>query len=53
MPYEVRKFGSGYKVVSKDTGKVHSKKPMSKADAQAQMRAMYANVPDARKPKKK
>lgn len=49
MPYKVQKFGSGYKVVSTDTGKVHSNKPMSKEKAQAQMRAMYANVSDARK----
>ncbi len=44
MPYKVEKSGSGYKVVTKGTGKEHSNKPMSKKKAQAQMRAMYANM---------
>lgn len=49
MPYELKKVSGGYKVVSKDTGKPHSDKPMSKAMATKQMRALYRNVPDARK----
>ncbi len=44
MPYELKKSGSGYQVVSKDTGKTHSKKPLSKSTASAQMRALYANM---------
>ena len=53
MPYTITKVGGGYKVKSKDTGKTHSKKPLSKAKAMAQERAMYANVPDARRKGKK
>jgi hypothetical protein len=49
MPYELRRVKGGHQIVSKDTGKVHSKKPMSKSKAKAQMRALYANVPDASK----
>lgn len=47
MPYKLKKVGGGYKVESKDTGKTHSNKPLSKSRAKAQMRAMYANVKDA------
>ena len=43
MPYKVSKSGKGYKVVTKATGRAHSKKPLSKKKAQAQMRALYAN----------
>ena len=43
MPYKVVKSGSGWKVQKKDGGKTYSKKPLSKAKAMAQMRAMYAN----------
>jgi hypothetical protein len=49
MPYKVVKSGGGYKVKSTDTGKTHSSKPMPKAKAQAQMRALYANVKDAKR----
>lgn len=49
MPYAIRKGPHGFKVVTKATGKAHSKKPMSKGKARAQMRAMYANTPEARK----
>jgi hypothetical protein len=47
MPYKIVKSGSGYKVKNKETGKTYSKEPMSKAKAQAQMRAMYANMHEA------
>jgi hypothetical protein len=43
MPYAVRKSGSGYKVFNKESGKTYSKKPLPKARAEAQMRALYAN----------
>lgn len=43
MPYDVKKVKGGYKVVNKETGKTYSKKPQSKATAEAQRRAMYAN----------
>lgn len=38
----LKPVNGGYKVKSKDTGKTHSKKPMSKRKAKAQMRALYA-----------
>lgn len=44
MPYSLKKSGSGYKVMSKDTGKTHSNKPIPKSRAKAQMRALYANM---------
>lgn len=50
MPYKLKPAGKGKAtVVSTDTGKKHSKKPIPTARAKAQMRAMYANVPDARR----
>lgn len=41
MPYELRKKGIGYVVVNMATGKEHSKKPIPKARAEAQMRLLY------------
>lgn len=41
MPYELRKKGTGYVVVNTQTGKEHSKKPIPKARAEAQMRLLY------------
>jgi hypothetical protein len=49
MPYRLKKVEGGFQVESEDTGKVHSNHPLSKERASAQMRAMYANVPDASK----
>jgi len=49
MPYKIRKSGRKWKVVS-EKGKVkgtHS----SEKDAKEQLRALYANVPDARRKK--
>lgn len=40
MTYETRKSGSGYKVCKKSDSKCFSKKPMPKARAMAQMRAI-------------
>lgn len=48
MPFEIRKAGGGYVVATKGTKRVHSKKALPLARAQAQMRALYANVPEAR-----
>jgi len=48
MPWAVRKRGSKYVVVNKETGKVkgtHS----SRAKAERQVRALYANVPESRR----
>ena len=47
MPYHIVHEGSKYKVVVDATGKVVGKHP-SKAQAQAQLGALYANVPDAK-----
>lgn len=55
MPYEVRKKGSGYVVVNTATGKEHSKKPIPKQRAEAQMRILYGiesgMIPKGRKEK--
>lgn len=48
MPYELRKSGSGYVVVTQGTKRAHSKKPLPLERAKAQMRALYANEPDAK-----
>jgi hypothetical protein len=44
MPYKLRKSPGRnlYWVVNKDTGRKHSKKPLPRSRAQAQMRALYA-----------
>lgn len=44
MPYTTKKVKGGYKVANKDTGKTYSKKPQTKAKADAQLRAIYANT---------
>ena len=52
MPYDVIKSGSGYKVktiAGPHKGHEHSKKPLSKERATAQMRAIYANSGDESK----
>lgn len=40
MPYEIKEAPGGYYVVSKDTGKKHSKLPLDKASAEAQYRVL-------------
>jgi hypothetical protein len=47
MPFHIRKFKTGWRVYD-DMGKSFSKKPLSKKNATAQLRALYANVPEAR-----
>ena len=42
MPYSLQRSGRGYYVVNKDTGRRHSNRPLPKARAMAQMRALYA-----------
>jgi len=42
MPYKLKKVKGGYKVASPSGTK--SKKPLSKAKAEAQRRAIYANT---------
>ena len=47
MPYELEKVKRGYYVATEGTGKRHSKKPLPKMRAAAQMRALYANLMDS------
>jgi hypothetical protein len=51
MPYELERnpVGRGFFVVTKGTERRHSKKPLAKRTAAAQMRALYANMADADK----
>jgi len=49
VPYSIRKVKNGFAVFNKATGKRKNKKPKSRAEAKAYLRALYANVPDARK----
>lgn len=53
MPWKLRKAPKKdlYWVINKETGKKHSKEPLPKERAEAQMRALYANVPDAKEGK--
>jgi hypothetical protein len=55
MPYELEQgpVGRGYFVVSKDTGRRHSDKPLPKQRAIRQMRALYLHVADADKMREK
>lgn len=43
MPYKVEKHGNGYFVVNQLTGQKYSKKPLTKAKANRQLRALYAS----------
>ena len=47
MPYKIVQHGNKFSVVTQNTGKIVGTHP-SKAQAQAQMGALYANVPDAK-----
>ena len=51
MPYELQSapVGRGFFVVSKDTGRRHSNKPLPKTRAKMQLRALYANLVDTEK----
>jgi len=50
MPYEIRKRKSQYLVVNAETGDIKGKHD-TKAKAVAQLRALYANVKDAKRKK--
>ncbi|HEY6015516.1 MAG TPA: hypothetical protein VIU16_01920 [Gaiellaceae bacterium] len=52
MPYRVKKKGEGWVVVTEGTGREHSNRVLTAAVARAQLRALYANNPEARPPKK-
>jgi len=45
MPYELKKVKNGYYVVSVETGKRHSKTPLTKAKAEAQLRVLLQQLP--------
>ncbi len=53
MPYRVGRSGKGWKVFKKGGKKSYSKKPMSKAKARRQMRAMYMHSPEARRKRRR
>jgi hypothetical protein len=42
MPYTLKESGKGFYVVTEETGKKHSKKPLPKSRAEKQMAALYA-----------
>ena len=48
MPWAIRKAGNKFKVVNEQTGAVKGTHPTA-AKAKAQLRALYANVPESRK----
>ena len=49
MPWKITCKDNKCNVVNQDTGKRKNKKPMSRAKAKAYLRALYANMPEARK----
>lgn len=53
MPYEMSPSGRGYFVITKGTGRRHSKKVLPRETAVRQMRALYANVADADKKRRR
>ena len=48
MPYKIEQQGEKFKVINSDTGKIHGEHA-SRAKAEAQLRALYANEPEANK----
>jgi hypothetical protein len=48
MPYNLAKVPEGYYVETEETGRRHSKMPLSRKMATRQMGALYANVAEAR-----
>lgn len=42
MPYHLEKSGKGYIVVTTSTGRKHSKEPISKVKAEAQLRLLQS-----------
>jgi hypothetical protein len=51
MPYELESTpsGRGYFVITKDTGRRHSKLPLTRKKAIGQLKALYVRVKDADK----
>jgi hypothetical protein len=52
MPYHTKKVEGGVKNVNKKTGKATSKKPMTKANAEKQKKAIAMNEKDKKMDKK-
>lgn len=48
MPYELKKMKNGYYVVTVETGEKHSKRPLSKAKAEAQLRILLKKQDEER-----
>jgi hypothetical protein len=48
MPWNIQRAGSKYEVVNSETGRVVGTHP-SRSNAQEQLAALHANVPDAKK----
>jgi hypothetical protein len=44
MPYHLEKVGRKYRVITTETGVAHSKKPISKKNAEAQLRILNAHM---------
>ena len=44
MPWAIKKADGGYYVVTKETGRKHSKKPMTKEMAKKQLAALHVNA---------
>jgi hypothetical protein len=53
MPYHTRKVKGGYKNVNKKTGKPTSKRPMTKANAEKQKKAIAISEKKGKKAKNK
>jgi hypothetical protein len=51
MPYDIQAnpVGRGYFVITQGTGERHSGHPLSKENAEGQMRALYAHLADTEK----
>ena len=49
MPWKITGKDDKCYVVNQNTGKKKNKEPMSRARAKAYLKALYANVPEARK----
>lgn len=49
MPWHIEHHGTGYFVIKNADGTKKNSKPMSKEKADKYLKALYANVPEAKK----
>lgn len=49
MPFSLKEARGGYYVITEGTGKKHSKKPLTKQNAEGQMKALYYAMKNAKK----